>query len=306
MCKERYIPPVARGCRAPARVTGLSPSAVWPALCVTTLVACGDPLKFGQDLENPRVLGVHVESQDGHSWPADGEAARVELLLAGDDGPLEARAAYQVCLALETSSGVPLCGETILAKGVTEWASSPTFAFTGETPNDDEPRLAILGVACTSGAPQLTGDPQLWSCSDNSAPLRFSFETTTNSLDNENPSLKDSVVLLGDERISFQASDEPATCQDVPEVTVGERVVLNFTLDEDARSDSADELLQISHFAQSGRLERQFTIIDADEEAHFELEFEAPDVAGPIKSYFVVRDDRGGTSWLSYSLCVVD
>jgi len=275
-------------------------------LLLLALPACGDPMEFGQDLDNPRVLGVQVESDDGHSWPAAGQAARVQLLLAGSDGPLQARAAYQVCFALETSSGVPLCGETTLADGITESAAIPEFAFTGEDQGDDEPRLAILGVACASGTPQLSDDPQDWSCSDDSAPLRFSFEATSKSLDIENPSLDETSVLLVDEPIAFQPPEEPASCDDAPEVTVGTTVVLDFTLDEAARSSSTDELLQISHFADQGRLERQFTIIDPDEELHFQLEFEAPDTAGPVKSYFVVRDDRGGTSWQSFSLCVVD
>ncbi len=292
--------------QAPQHCARTRPFVLLAPLLVTVLPACGDPMEFGQDLENPRVLGVHIESEEGHSWPATGEAARVELLLAGDDGPIEARVAYQVCFALETSSGVPLCGETTLADGTTELSASPSFAFTGEAPSSDEPRLAILGVGCTSGTPKLTDDPQLWSCSDDSAPLRFSFEATSKSLDNENPGLDETAILLGDERIPLQASDEPASCDDVPEVAVGESVTLDFTLDEAARSGTTDELLQISHFAEQGRLDRQFTIIDPDEEAHFELEFEAPDVTGPVKSYFVVRDDRGGTSWLSYSLCVVD
>lgn len=285
----------------------LSSTNFWSTLALAAaLSGCGEPLEYGQDLEGPRVLGVRVESDDGTSWPGAGRTADVQLLVAGPDGPVETRVAYQVCLALETSWGVPLCGDDVLADGSTDLDITPEFVFEGARHSRQEPRLAVLGVACVTGAPVLQDDPESWSCDDDSLALRFSFEATEESLVNENPMLDETDIRIADQTALLQSVTAEPDCDDFPELSPDETVIISISLDERARSSETDELLQISHFATKGRLERQLTILDPDESLEFELEFETPSEPGPIKFYLVVRDDRGGTSWVAFGACVVD
>jgi hypothetical protein len=67
------------------------------------------------------------------------------------------------------------------------------------------------------------------------------------------------------------------------------------------------ESLQISHFSDAGLLERRFSNVAPDSESlENQLDWSAPAEASSADSarfYFVVRDLRGGLSWLERSVC---
>jgi hypothetical protein len=180
---------------------------------------------------------------------------------------------------------------------------APLFTFEG-TEVAEEQRLAVLGVACVSGEPEFSGNPEDYSCDDSSKPLRFSFETDGRSLGNLVPSLDETEVSLDGQTVTFVLTDQKLACAAALSVAADKKQKLMIQLDEASREDG--ETLQISHFSTAGRFERQFSILDPDESLTFELEFITPEEVGPARSYLVVRDGRGGSSWLSWDVCVED
>jgi len=278
---------------------------------VFTLSACGDPLKYPQDLQEVRVLGVQIDTPAGTSFPKPEQTAMVSLLVAGPQGPALGRAAYQVCEALDATRGVPLCAESPLASGVTSKTTSPFFQFEGEEVSADDQRYAILGVFCESGDPLLAEDPKDWSCSDDSPARRWSLEMDPKSAENKNPDLSSTLIEYedGDGKLDEVVADEASalpSCEAAPEIPAGQTIFVHISLDEASREPDLDEVLQLSHYSTLGRFERQYTILDPDEALEFDLEFEVPEEVGPIKSYLVVRDNRGGTAWVTWSACVVN
>lgn len=290
-------------------------SAALITLGMGLLSACGDPSAYGQDIDAPRILGTRISSQDSVAALVPGQEAVVEVLVAGPTGPIEVKAAYQLCQAIPTDRGVPLCTDVNYAEGTTDLTTMPSIAVA--TPDDAEAGspVALLSVACRRGEPELADEPEDWSCTEDGEPLGFSFDSTVigEGRTNHNPDLEDTVLSVPEQSLSLTPIDEPAACaDDVLRVEPAKTVVLNFDFGEAVREPYDDEFqeemtletIQLSTFSTRGRFERQFTIIEPDSAPEALIEWEAPAEPGPVKAYFVVRDGFGGVSWSSFSLCV--
>jgi hypothetical protein len=268
---------------------------------------CEDPLKHAQLLEEARVIGVRVVSATDDASLTPGESATVEVLLAGPSGPLDARLAFEFCEAKNSDRGVPYCAREGFARGVVETLTVPLAV---ELPADVPAgaRLAFLGAACETGEPALGPVPLDWRCSEGAEPLRFSFDAhaRTPSFSHENPDLSALVLEIGDAEIPLDDPRSAPSCSEgVPVVAARavHRVTWRVgTLGRDRDEDGA-ESLQLSHFATTGLFERSLSFIDEVEEPTVRLEWEAPGVDVPAKLYLVVRDGRGGVSWVSASVC---
>lgn len=280
----------------------------------SALSGCGDPLKYGQELQDARVLGVRVVSDaEGLASLIPGQEAQFSVLLAGPEGPFEARVGYEVCLTEPTDRGVPLCGE-VYAQGTTGLAALPEMSATLPEAAAPGAKVAVLGVACQSGDPRLAPEPLYWSCSDGAEPLNFSFDAQVLApgRDNHAPSFSGLVIQMGERPAVPQPVDTPADCSDETLVFAADTdVPLELYFGESVREAFDDELdgptletIQVSHFATVGRFERQFSILDPNEEARTVVNFRTPAEPGPAKIYAVVRDDFGGVDWLSLNVCV--
>ena len=73
------------------------------------------------------------------------------------------------------------------------------------------------------------------------------------------------------------------------------------------------ESLQISQFTTAGKLNSQFSFVEATDDSQattVDATWDAPEAAdvpaagSPVTFTFVVRDDRGGTDWTTRALCV--
>ena len=296
------------------------------ALCsLLSLVSCGDPIKEAQRVEELRVLGaqVSVDDDEARATVMPGEAAHVEWLLADPTGlaPL-AVWSMQVCVAEETSYGVPFCRDApFMTAEVSELSNLPPlldFTVPDSAALASATRLAVLALFCDGGQPNLSDDFESSTCDGATTVQRASFDIFLDNGDapNHNPDLTGSRLSLG----SAPWDDSPGTpdCNDPNLLTLpagsGEHLI-ELVLPESAREpqvrefDEIDlESLQISHVASLGRLDRPFSSI-APEDTSFtiQLPWEAPEsLPQPMLAsfYFVVRDGRGGASWLSRSLCV--
>jgi hypothetical protein len=277
--------------------------ASFPLLSLLLTSACEDPLKHGQRLEEPRVLGARVVSETGEASLTPGAGATVELLAAGPEGPIDARLAFEFCEAAASDRGVPYCARPAFAEGVVDTLSVPIAVSVPE----DVPvgaRLAFLGAACEAGNPVLDGAPLGWSCSADREPLRLSFDayTRTQSFGHQNPDLSGLLLEIAGGEIPLDDPRSPPSCSGgVPSVAARAEERVRWHLGESARE--TGESLQISHFSTAGHFERQQSFVDELEEPEVGLAWETPAAEVAAKLYLVVRDGRGGVSWATASVC---
>jgi hypothetical protein len=271
---------------------------------------CEDPLKDAQRLEEPRVIGVRVSAESGPASLVPGQSALVDVLVAGPDGPVDARLAYEFCEAVDSDRGVPYCAVDAFAEGTLGLDGSPlSVDVPGSVP--EGARLAFRGVACLDGEPELAESPLEWRCSAGDSPLRLSFDawTMSSQFDNDNPDLSALSVSVGDVEVPLDDLRASASCEaGAPEIENGtHRIELRLGAGArepfDGSSENPGELLQLSHFSTSGRLERSLSFITLDEDLVVSLEWDADAADTPVKHYLVVRDGRGGVSFASFSFC---
>jgi hypothetical protein len=303
-----------------------------------SLGACSEPLVERQDIADLRVLGARVEP---HAEPSrasllPGEPARVRWLVAGPRGPLEVRYGLEACASAESSRGIPTCVDEPFASVAPE---TPSHEPSLDLVVPEGARLLTSGVFCTAGDVRLEGEVEGSSCVASDADQELaSYEVTIAASDtnarelNHHPDLADAELLLdgkpwlvapaagsgGAAGAAGAATDDsfadPCDADDAPRVTAGRTVTLRLTLSETAREARAQnqafgalETLQISHLSTVGELERPFTVLEpSDSELTAELTWKAPKSGGPAHFYIVVRDLRGGVSWLERSVCVND
>ncbi len=265
-------------------------------------LACEDPLKPAERIDEPRVLGVRVTTERGEASLVPGEPAGVELLVAGPDGPQPARVAYRWCEAASSERGVPYCAGEAFAEGIAALADEP-LAFDVPAALGAGVRLALLGAACTSGEPALADAALADSCSDGEEPLRFSFDAwTLRDAPQLNPDLSELAVTLGGSAVGLSAAEAEPVCDDAtPVLEAGKKHRLELALGAGALTGNE---LQLSHFSTQGELARQFSFVTKHQAPQVELSWQAPRVVGPVKQYLVVRDGSGGVSWATWNVCV--
>lgn len=277
---------------------------VLAALGALASIACGDPLKEAQIIEEPRTLAVQIEAGAGSARPAAGEEATARVVFAGTGGPQQVNLAYRICEAAESARGVPYCKGRIYEEGTLDSVDAlAEIAFLVPDEATSGTRFAVLGVACPTDSPSLADDPDDWSCDGSEAPLAFSFDAWVGGDDpNDNPDFSELVFELDGQVVDAQPASQAPSCDaGATYVNAGEKTTVRIEYGALTRED--DEWLQVSHFATSGEYERQFTIIEPNEELTTEIEWKAGS-AGPSKHYLVARDGFGGVSFSTFSVCV--
>lgn len=266
------------------------------------LSGCEDPLKRAQLLEEPRVIGVRLSGNGDLATLEPDEPATLAVLVATPGGVAEgARLAFQLCEAAPNERGVPSCAGEPLVEGTGAPDGSP-IPFMVPAEAMPGAMLALLGVVCVTGEPELAPDPFDWSCDDGSEPLRLSFDGHMGDDDfvNANPELSDLQILIGDESLPI---DTPIDCDgETPTIAREQAHQIEVTLGDAAREPG--ELLQLSHFASAGTLERHYSFVEPAQAMTTSLSFTPPSDAGFVHQYLVVRDGRGGVSWASFGFCL--
>ncbi len=267
------------------------------------LLACEDPLKPAERIDDPRVLAARVSTATGDASLVPGESAEAELLLAGPQGPLTARVAYRLCAAAESQRGVPYCAEEPFAAGVTD-PGVGAAAFDLPPTLRGGVRLALLGAACLDGDPELGETPLDWSCTNGTEPLGFTFDAyTLGTTPQANPDLNALSVKVAQTNLELSPASTAATCDaGTLKVAAGETHVVDLDLGEAARE--PQETLQLSHFSTRGKFERHFSFVGPEQAPRVALKWQVPRETGPLKQYLVVRDGRGGVSWATWNFCV--
>ena len=280
-------------------------------LLLAPLTHCGDPLKPVYLVNEPRVLAARIEVSDEpeRAAPAPGERVSVRFLVgAAEPDPVLGWALF-ACMAAPPSAGLPGCAEPPFASALNEpFATQPVFDFDVPTePKQDA--LLVYGVICPGASARAELEPP--GC-ESGAGLRISLDFPLAGTEpNLNPNIAPEALRL-DEQVWSTGSD----CAELPQVEAGSEHLIELTLEEADRdpleqqidADPAREMLQVSHFASAGELERTFTMIDpSDRELLARVHWKAPastNEGSVVRFFIVVRDLRGGSDWVERAVCL--
>lgn len=285
------------------------------------LLGCGEPIKDAQNIQELRVLGARaeVEGDTERATPEAGEAASVTWLVADPSGALpETVWSLSVCVALETNYGVPICRDEPFAVAEQDTLGTAVpridFVVPDEETLGDAQNLAVLGVICDGGTADASAFGEA-GCGSDQVTQRVSLAVFLGGGDaeNHNPDLGTSELFVDDEL--WEEANDCASSDALIVPADGASHSLTLELTEDAREAETRRLdevnvesLQISHFATAGSLERRFSNVPPDSQDFTqELNWTAPkqiDTADQVSFFFVVRDQRGGLSWLTRTLCL--
>ena len=295
------------------------------AVACALATGCGDPIKEAQRIEELRVLGARLEVAEApeRATPEPGETATVTWLLADPTAlPPETVWSMRICIAEDSSYGLPLCRDEpfVSAEQADPSSSLPSLTFT--VPDAQElagsERLAVLAIFCDRGTLDIADDFLSSTCGGARTVQRANFDVFVAESDssNGNPDLSDAALEFAGE--TWDAGMDTPDCDTGDLINVpanGAEHGVTLTLTEAAREsqnrefdDVQRESLQISQLATLGEFERRFSGIEPeDNDLGIEVTWKAPgEISEPTIAsfYFVIRDGRGGTSWLTRSACV--
>jgi hypothetical protein len=296
------------------------------------LAGCGPTFDPASLITTTRVLGarVAVEGAPDRATPMPGETADVSWLVTSPETTPPLAWAFAVCTP-----------GTVEGKTSLGCESAPLALFQG---TDTPPRIAlpvpsvdILGTAtslilygeiCSGGGSMPIFDPQsgVPNCTGGggttasvSIPLQLGGDA------NHNPTADRAFTFDGQAWPALAPGDDPCVVGPRASAGTGDHVIGNTTEGSDRELYTAllgdppvatpeRESLQISQFTTAGKLQSQFSFVEAtdgDAETTVDVSWDAPPAtevpaAGlPVTFTFVVRDDRGGIDWTTRAACVV-
>lgn len=295
-----------------------APSLLATVLVVGSAAGCDDSLQEGWLIDRTRVLGARVEAVDEpeRASLAAGESGRILWLVAGPEDTSRLAWAFAACLPPEGNFSDPACETSVLAAGSGS-ASAELVAMDITVPPAEEldaaDELLVLAAFCSDGAPELDARTFTATCASGEPLLASLLLRLASAGANANPPPPS--VRLG--RSALPADDVAASVapcdpeSGAPEIDAGgAKLDLVYEFDDAARE--AGESMLLSTFVTSGKLDRQYSALDPDEDTPKEVDVSwtppGEDAAGDsgvaVRFYVVLRDGRGGTSLARFSVCV--
>jgi len=267
------------------------------ASAVTLATGCGDSPGKAWLVDRTRVLGARVEAttEPARASVDPGESARITWLVPSPQ-PSPLAWAYAACVGASGQFASPRCAGPVLASGsgVNEGPPDELAAMDLVVPPReavaDATELLLLAAFCERAqAPTL--DPQTFTgtCADGAEPLLASTRIRLGAAGrNENPAVADDAARV------------PVDCvrPDGPEIVFGFRF--------DGREREPGEAIVLSHVVTAGELDRAYSALEPDEAAPKEVTvpWRPPASEGDVKIHFVLRDGRGGTTFVQRTVCV--
>lgn len=294
------------------------------------ITGCGPTFDPASLITNTRVVGarIEVEGAPDRASPLPGETVNVTWLVTSPDVTPPLGWTFAVCApGTGTSSAACLAAPLVRFDGTATppriSIPIPTGAVLGAATS-----LTLDGAICAGAdsMPQFDSQTGLASCSNGRRSTTVSLDIPLQLGDeaNHNPIADRAFTFDGEAWPAPTAADDP--CVQGPRVAAGSKdhVIGNTTDGSDREpytvvmgdppvATLTRESLQISQFTTAGKLNSQFSFVEATDDnatTIVDVTWDAPPVgelpsAGAVVTFtFVVRDDRGGTDWTSRSLCV--
>ncbi len=243
---------------------------IWIPLALAA-IACGDAPGKAWLVDRPRVLGARVEGSE------------VSWLVTTPAGPRRFGWAFATCAAPAGNYAPPRCEAAIAGSGSGTSDGDEVKMNVGALP---EPGL-VLAAFCDGDAPA-SFDPRSFgaTCASGAEPLLASVKSPAPA--NRNPAIAGDAVTV------------PPGCvqPDGPEEHLGFRF-------EDAQREQGEALL-LGMFVTGGELDRTYEYLEAFEPAPkaVSVAWKPPASEGDVRVFFVLRDGRGGTSFVIRTVCV--
>jgi hypothetical protein len=296
----------------------------------TFMAGCGPTFDAASLVTNTRVVGARLEVQGApdRASPMPGETVNVTWLVTSPATTPPLGWTFAVCApGIGTSSTACLAAPLARFDGT---AAAPRISI-------PVPAAAVLGGAMSltlrggicagvDSTPQFDSQDGLVRCTNGGQGTTVSLDMPLQQGDeaNHNPIADRAFTLDGAAWPVPAAIDDP--CVQGPRVMAGSKdhVIGNTTEGSDREpytvvlgdppvATPTRERLQISQFTTAGKLNSQFSFVeatDANATTVVEVTWDAPDVAevsaaGTAVTFtFVVHDERGGTDWTTRELCV--
>ncbi|HVH47876.1 MAG TPA: hypothetical protein VM925_36330 [Labilithrix sp.] len=280
---------------------------------------CEETDTKGWLVDRTRVLGARIEATADPSRAsiAPGEAMRVTWLVAAPNGTGHSTWAYALCAPVVGNFPEPKCeGSTFAsAKGATD---GELVTMELDVPADvgDLQELQLLAAFCEGGETTLDATRFEATCTGGaSARLAAADIRLAAAGPNRNPEIAADAVLF-DGAPMAPSTARPGPCGSdtmSPVVNAGTKhaFVVRFRGDERESAPDGVESLLASHVVTTGKLERQYSMLDPKDAVpkDVSVEWTAPgrDQVGEgrvAEIYVVVRDGRGGAAFARRTVCV--
>lgn len=295
------------------------------------IAGCGPSFDPASLITNTRVLGarIQVEGAPDRASPVPGETAKVTWLVTAPDVVPPLAWTFAACLPSTTEPNNLLgCFSAPLVR-VDGTTSPPQISMQvpSATALGDATRVVVYGQLC-AGAGSVPTFP-----AQNGLPGCSAGRGTTVSLDvpvqvggdaNHNPTADRAFTFDGVVWPASAAAADPCTVG--PRVTAGsadhvignttdgaDREVYTMFVGEPPVAVPTREQLQISQFTTAGKLNGQFSFVEATDDRPMptvDVTWDAPETGAvaangtAVTFTFVTRDERGGADWTTRALCV--
>jgi hypothetical protein len=280
------------------------------ALLLLLPSGCQEPLSPVEMIDGPRVLGARVEvnGEPERAAPTLGEAANVTFLLAS---PLVAQSSGFALSACAAGGARGKCESEPFARIVSADGELDAISLAFEVPTDlSTDHISIVGLVCPSGTPNAAA-----SACDGPLPgtaVMLELPLLREGDVNYNPSIGEP-SFDGGPWPDLPAREGDCAGLGYAEVTPGSEHELGVRLSERDRDQllgesalaPSRESLQLSHFVTAGELPHAFQVLgwEAEELARTSA-WRAPERAGLVQFWLVLRDYRGGSDFTQRAVCV--
>jgi hypothetical protein len=265
-------------------------------LLLTVISACTDPPEPAWRLDRPRVLGAEVapvaDSRRASLTP--GERVRVDIVTASRALAKEAfpSHALRICPA-DPNTSIFACRGADL-RFDESGSIDPRLTF--DAPTAPGP-LLVFGIMCSGSSVKVDANTLVGTCDGEGQELAIRIEVGGPA--NAQPAFDEGSARVGS--TALLANDD---CQGNTLAADGRKYALSIQLAPGSREDGDDPI--VSHLATHGDLERLYS--QPDEQGVFRVDWTAPSSLGAPREaarfHFVLRDGRGGTTFLTRSLCL--
>jgi hypothetical protein len=311
---------------------------------LSALAGCATALESTTEVTKPRVLGtvIRVQGDVGRATPAPGETVEVELVVA-DPGPRTGRSfVFVVCAPADTQFDVGAC-ESIVAgpfigalPAENDPKPAPAFSFTvpDEATLGEATELRVLGGVCADGEIDFAFDPDAFQggattanpCADQTKEGRLVTFAVALERTPEDRNLIPQIATITLDEMPWTVvagEDEPVEgCAGglLPQLahtpfalpidmtlTDGSREA--FVNDRDPPEDEVEEPFVAFHTT-AGDYKGAYSFFD-DTPNMPTLTWTMPpastipDTGLLVRHWFVLRDGRGGSSFIERAVCIV-
>jgi hypothetical protein len=298
----------------------------WAAVVLAMLalgaLGCVGELDPAWLITKPRILGVrNTVAGTERASPLPGERVELELIVVEPSTPDPLVSwTLAACIAEVTTNGSGFCAGMPFAFDIqTNLGGGPPH-LTVDVPADAPmgSSLLVVGAVCVNADLVVDLGSMDARCTGAGAgePMLVTYRLPIGT-ENFNPVMADDGIALAG--MPWPETPSIAGCADLPQARIGDEVrVISVSLRGATREpllDGGNETLVLSHFTTARELERQYSVLEGDQDTTTPMMIEwtpeedadrpVPAEGAVVRFWFVLRDGRGGLDSATRALCLM-